>query len=97
MNKIDLMPQTFTKGPQIVRDINGVPYKVFISAQAGMGLDLLRECLGEFAQMTDKLRVEHALVQKLRAHGDLLEPLTDRPETADFDFHPNPNLSPNTP
>ena len=97
MNKIDLMPQTFTKGPQIVRDINGVPYKVFISAQAGMGLDLLRGCLTEFAQMTDKLRDEHALVQKLRAHGDLLEPLTDRPETADFDFHPNPNLSPNTP
>jgi GTP-binding protein HflX len=97
MNKIDLMPQTFTKGPQIVRDINGVPYKVFISAQAGMGLDLLRQCLGEFAQMTDKLRVEHALVQKLRARGDLLEPLTDRPETADFDFHPNPNHSPNTP
>ena len=97
MNKIDQMPQTFTKGPQIERDINGLPYKVFISAQEGMGLDLLRQCLTEFAQMTDKLRVEHALVQKLRAHGDLLEPLTDRPETADFDFHPNPNHSPNTP
>jgi GTP-binding protein HflX len=97
MNKIDQMPQTFTKGPQIERDINGLPYKVFISAQEGMGLDLLRQCLTEFAQMTDKLRVEHALVQKLRARGDLLEPLTDRPETADFDFHPNPNLSPNTP
>ena len=97
MNKIDQMPQTFTKGPQIERDINGLPYKVFISAQEGMGLDLLRQCLTEFAQMTDKLRVEHALVQKLRARGDLLEPLTDRPETADFDFHPNPNHSPNTP
>ena len=97
MNKIDQMPQTFTKGPQIERDINGLPYKVFISAQEGMGLDLLRQCLTEFAQMTDKLRVEHALVQKLRASGDLLEPLTDRPETADFDFHPNPNHSPNTP
>ena len=97
MNKIDQMPQTFTKGPQIERDINGLPYKVFISAQAGMGLDLLRRCLTEFAQMTDKLRDEHALVQKLRAHGDLLEPLTDRPETADFDFHPNPNHSPNAP
>ena len=97
MNKIDQMPQTFTKGPQIERDINGLPYKVFISAQEGMGLDLLRQCLTEFAQMTDKLRVEHALVQKLRASGDLLEPLTDRPETDDFDFHPNPNHSPNTP
>ncbi len=97
MNKIDQMPQTFTKGPQIERDINGLPYKVFISAQEGMGLDLLRQCLTEFAQMTDKLRVEHALVQKLRARGDLLEPLTDRPETADFDFHPNPNHSPNAP
>ena len=97
MNKIDQMPQTFTKGPQIERDINGLPYKVFISAQEGMGLDLLRQCLTEFAQMTDKLRVEHALVQKLRARGELLEPLTDRPETADFDFHPNPNHSPNTP
>jgi GTP-binding protein HflX len=97
MNKIDQMPQTFTKGPKIERDINGLPYKVFISAQEGMGLDLLRQCLTEFAQMTDKLRVEHALVQKLRASGDLLEPLTDRPETADFDFHPNPNHSPNAP
>jgi GTP-binding protein HflX len=97
MNKIDLMPQTFTKGPHIERDIHGVPYKVFLSAQEGMGLDLLRECLCEFAHRTDKLKVEHADVQHHKAHGDLLQPLTDRPETADFDFHSTRNYSPNTP
>ena len=97
MNKIDLMPQTFTKGAHIERDIHGVPYKVFISAQAGMGLDLLRECLCEFAHRTDKLKVEHADVHHQKAHGDLLQPLTDRPETADFDFHSTRNYSPNTP
>lgn len=97
MNKIDLMPQTFSKGPQIGRDMNGLPVQVFISAQAAMGLDLLRQCLTEFARMTDKIKLEHALAHKLRVSGDLLEPLTDRPETADFDFHTNPNHSPNTP
>lgn len=97
MNKIDLMPQTFSKGPQIGRDMNGLPVQVFISAQAAMGLDLLRQCLTEFARMTDKIKLEHALAHKLRVNGELLEPLTDRPETADFDFHTNPNHSPNTP
>ena len=97
MNKIDLMPQTFVKGPIIERDMNGVPTKIFLSAQAGMGLDLLRECLCEFAERADKLRSWHADAQKIKAHGDLLEPLIDRPETADFDFHSNRNYSPNTP
>ncbi len=97
MNKIDLMPQTFTKGPYIERDMHGIPSKVFISAQEGMGLDLLRECLCEFAHRTDKLKAEHADVHHHQAHGDLLSPLTDRPETADFDFHSTRNSSPNTP
>jgi GTP-binding protein HflX len=97
MNKIDLMPQTFTKGALIERDLHGVPSQVFISAQAGMGIDLLRECLCEFAHRADKLKAEHAGVQKMKAHGDLLKPLTDRPETADFDFHSIRHHSPNSP
>jgi GTP-binding protein HflX len=43
MNKIDLAGGE----PRIVRDVDGVPQQVWISAATGQGLDLLREALGE--------------------------------------------------
>jgi GTP-binding protein HflX len=95
MNKIDLMPQTFTAGPQLVRDSSGVPSKVFLSAQAGMGLDLLRQALTEYALMTDKLKAELAHSKNQVVLDELVSPLTDRPDTADFDFIPLRNPSPN--
>jgi GTP-binding protein HflX len=95
MNKIDLMPQTFSAGPQLVRDSSGVPSKVFLSAQAGMGLDLLRQALTEYALMTDKLKAELAHSKNHVVLDELVSPLTDRPDTADFDFIPLRNPSPN--
>jgi len=95
MNKIDLMPQTFSAGPQLVRDSSGVPSKVFLSAQAGMGLDLLRQALTEYALMTDKLKAELAHSKNYVVLDELVSPLTDRPDTADFDFIPLRNPSPN--
>jgi GTP-binding protein HflX len=43
MNKIDLAGGE----PRIVRDIEGVPQQVWVSAATGQGLDLLRDALGE--------------------------------------------------
>src|SRR5690554_4632616 len=43
-NKVDLMEGI---EPQIQRDADGVPRRVWVSAQQGLGLDLLREAMAE--------------------------------------------------
>nr|MBF0681686.1 GTPase HflX [Pseudomonas sp.] len=43
-NKVDLMEGI---EPQIQRDVDGVPRRVWVSAQLGLGLDLLREAVAE--------------------------------------------------
>ena len=91
MNKIDLMPQTFTRGAVLERDGQGFPSQVFLSAQSGLGLDLLRSALAECSQMTDRIRVEHNRAKKQLAPDEFLEPLPERPETSEF--NPIPNLS----
>ena len=45
LNKIDLMPQTFTRGAQLERDGEGAPSQIFLSAQTGLGLDLAAKYL----------------------------------------------------
>ena len=94
-NKIDLMPQTFTRGAVIERDSEGLPSQVFISAQTGMGLDLLRIALGEYSQMTDRIRIQHNRAKSQMAADEFLEPLAERPETAEFNPIPNRKYSPN--
>jgi len=95
MNKIDQMPQTFTRGPVLHRDTDGMPSQVFISAKTGLGLDLLRLALGECSQMTDRIRVEQNRSKSQMASDEFLEPLAERPESAEFNPLPNRRYSPN--
>jgi GTP-binding protein HflX len=91
MNKIDQMPQTFTEGAVLVRDSRGISSQVFLSAKTGLGLDLLRTALAECSQMTDRIRFEHNRAKKQLAPDEFLEPLPERPDTAEF----NPTLNRN--
>jgi GTP-binding protein HflX len=91
MNKIDLMPQTFTRGAVLERDSQGLPSQVFLSAQTGLGLDLLRLTLAECSQMTDKMRSEHNRAKTQMAPDEFLAPLPERPESSEF--HPISNRS----
>jgi GTP-binding protein HflX len=84
MNKIDLMPQTFTKGPMVVRDIEGQPSRIYLSAQTGLGLDLLRETLAQSAVMTDRIRDQHNRPKSQLTTEELLAPMTERPDSAEF-------------
>ena len=84
MNKIDLMPQTFTKGPMVIRDIEGQPSQIYLSAQTGLGLDLLRETLAQSAVMTDRIRDEHNRPKSQLTTEELLAPMTERPDSAEF-------------
>ncbi len=43
-NKIDALP---TGGPRIDRDVDGNPYRVWLSARDGQGLDLLKQAIAE--------------------------------------------------
>jgi GTP-binding protein HflX len=95
MNKIDLMPQTFTKGPVLVRDGQGIPKQIFLSAQSGLGLDLLRSALAECSEMTDKMRTEQNRAKQQMASDEFLAPLPERPETAEFNPIPSIIYSPN--
>jgi GTP-binding protein HflX len=89
MNKIDQMPQTFTRGAVLERDGQGFPGQIFLSARTGLGLDLLRTALAECSQMTDRMRIEHNRAKKQLAPDEFLEPLPERPDTAEFNPIPN--------
>ena len=95
MNKIDQMPQTFLKGPILERDTQGFPNRVFLSAKAGLGLDLLRSALAECSQMTDRIRVEHNRAKKQLAPDEFLAPLPERPESSEFNPILNRSYTPN--
>jgi GTPase len=79
MNKIDL-----TDGePRIVRDADGVPRQVWLSAHTGQGLDLLRQALGELLggeRVQSELRLPLSagrLHARLRAVGAIAEEAVD--------------------
>jgi GTP-binding protein HflX len=91
MNKIDQMPQTFNRGAVLERDGEGFPSQIFLSAQTGLGLDLLRSALAECAQMTDRIRVENNRAKKQLAPDEFLEPLPERPESSEFNPIANRN------
>jgi GTPase len=79
MNKIDL-----TGGePRIVRNAEGVPQQVWLSAHTGQGLELLREALGELLggdRVQSELRLPLSagrLHARLRAAGAIAEEAVD--------------------
>ena len=77
MNKIDQLPEYVGRGPEIRYEKDGSVSKIYLSAQSGQGLDLLREVLSNIAQDTDKIRKE------LRDNDILAKSVGERPLSAD--------------
>jgi GTP-binding protein HflX len=79
MNKIDLVGGE----PRIVRNAEGMPQQVWLSAATGVGLDLLREALGECLggeRVQSELRLPLSagrLHARLRAAGAIAEEAVD--------------------
>jgi GTP-binding protein HflX len=77
-----------------MRDSEGIPSQVFLSAKTGLGLDLLRLALTECSQMTDRIRIERNRSKVQMAPDEFLAPLPERPETSEFNPIPNRKYSP---
>jgi GTP-binding protein HflX len=78
MNKIDQLPEYVGRGPEIRYDKQGLVSKIYLSAQNGDGLDLLREVLSNIARDTDKMRLQ------VRNKVETIESSNERPATADY-------------
>ena len=78
MNKIDQLPEYVGRGPEIRYEKDGSVSKIYISAQSGEGLGLLREVLAKIAQDTDKIKKE------LKDNDILAKSVGERPLNADY-------------
>ena len=78
MNKIDQLPEYVGRGPEIRYEKNGSVSKIYLSAQNGEGLGLLREVLNTIANETDKIRNE------LRNNEVAVDSVGERPVSADY-------------
>ena len=78
MNKIDQLPEYIGRGPEIRYEKDGSISKIYLSAQSGEGLDMLREVLANIAQYTDKIRKEPKDIENV----DFVT--NERPLTADY-------------
>ena len=78
MNKIDQLPEYVGRGPEIRYEKDGSVSKIYLSAQNGEGLSLLREVLTNIAQYTDKIRKD------IRNKVDTVENIGERPPTSDY-------------
>ena len=77
MNKIDQLPEYVGRGPEIRYEKDGSVSKIYLSAQNGAGLPLLREVLTNIAQYTDKIK------QDKRNNVDIVKIIGDRPPSSD--------------
>jgi GTP-binding protein HflX len=78
MNKIDQLPEYIGRGPEVRYEKDGSVSKIYLSAQSGEGLDLLREVLSTIAQDTDKIRKE------VRENKDLIKTVGERPLSSEY-------------
>jgi GTP-binding protein HflX len=78
MNKIDQLPEYIGRGPEVRYEKDGSVSKIYLSAQSGEGLDLLREVLSTIAQDTDKIRKE------VRENNDLVNTVGERPLSSEY-------------
>ena len=78
MNKIDQLPEYIGRGPEVRYEKDGPVSKIYLSAQSGEGLDLLREVLSTIAQDTDKIRKE------VRENNDLIKTVGERPLSSEY-------------
>jgi len=78
MNKIDQLPEYIGRGPEVRYEKDGSVSKIYLSAQSGEGLDLLREVISTIAQDTDKIRKE------VRENNDLINTVGERPLSSEY-------------
>ena len=79
MNKIDQLAEYIGREPEIRIEKDGRISRVYISAQKGLGLNLLREVLTNIAADTDKINDN-----ELNPENDGVEAQEVRPPTADY-------------
>lgn len=77
-NKIDLLEDV---APHIDRGANGLPTRVWISAQTGAGIDLLRQALSEYLTADDSL-TESDVKARLEGAGTIQQRLYLHPQAA---------------
>lgn len=63
MNKIDQLPEYVGREPEVRYEKDGSVAKIYLSAQSGDGMHLLREVLTTIAQDTDKIRNRDYLIE----------------------------------
>jgi GTP-binding protein HflX len=56
VNKIDQVPALMERGPVVRYDRSGKVAAIYISAKEGIGLDLMRQTLADFARNTDRMK-----------------------------------------
>jgi GTP-binding protein HflX len=56
VNKIDQVPALMKRGPVVRYDRSGKVAAIYISAKEGLGLDLMRQTLADFARNTDRMK-----------------------------------------
>jgi len=78
MNKIDQLPEYIGRGPEVRYEKDGSVSKIYLSAQSGEGLDLLREVLSTITQDTDKMR------KQVRENNDLIKTVGERPLSSEY-------------
>lgn len=65
MNKIDQLPEYVGREPEIRYEKDGSVAKIYLSAQSGDGMHLLREVLTTIAQDTDKISHREFLIESV--------------------------------
>ena len=81
MNKIDQLPEYLGRGPEIRYNKDGSVARIYLSAQNGEGIELLRNVLSQFSKDTDKIRSESQIMEKNIEFSKASE---NRPPEADY-------------
>lgn len=78
MNKIDQLPEYVGREPEVRYEKDGSVAKIYLSAQSGDGMHLLREVLTTIAQDTDKIRNRDYLIESA------VNQVGERPSQSDY-------------
>lgn len=81
MNKIDQLPEYVGREPEVRYDKDGSISRIYLSAQNGKGLDLLRGVLATIAQEADKMNSVNGLSNDQDSSSEAAQ---DRPASADY-------------
>ncbi len=81
MNKIDLLPEYVGREPEVRYHKDGSVSKIYLSAQNGDGIELLRNVLSQFSSDTDKIKQYENLIEN---ETNVTQTLENRPAEADY-------------